>query len=165
MLKRHEIKVLLKAGHSRAEVAKLAGISVRSVKRIVKEADIAHVDDAAERRKRAIGRPSVVQDFRKLVAEVLEEKPDLMSVEVLRRARLKGYKGGKTAFYAVPVVRRSQSESVVTHPDGQALWFGGGRACHAGDELCGAQRGDQDSSENAHRLPGDAGRRQGLRRS
>jgi transposase len=101
MLKRHEIKVLVKAGHSRAEVAKLSGVSVRSVKRIVKEADIAHVDDAVERRQRAIGRPSVVQDFRKLVAEVLEEKPDLMSVEVLRRARLKGYTGGKTAFYGL----------------------------------------------------------------
>jgi len=29
MLKRHEIKVLLKAGHSQAEIAKLAGVSLR----------------------------------------------------------------------------------------------------------------------------------------
>lgn len=101
MLKRHEIKVLLKAGHSRAEVAKLAGVSVRSVKRIAKEADIEHVDDAAERRKRAIGRPSVVQGFRKLVLEVLKADPELKSVEVLRRARLKGYRGGKTALYTL----------------------------------------------------------------
>jgi hypothetical protein len=54
MLKRHEIKVLLKAGHSQAEVAKLAGVSVRSVKRVAKEGDIDRVDDAAERR---VGRP------------------------------------------------------------------------------------------------------------
>jgi len=47
MLKRHEIKVLLKAGHSMTEVAKLAGVSLRSVKRVSKEADIEHVDDLA----------------------------------------------------------------------------------------------------------------------
>ena len=101
MLKRHEIQVLLKAGHSRAEVARLAGISLRSVKRIAQEADVTHVDDAGARRTPAIGRPSVVQRFRKFVAAVLQEEPALRSVEVLRRARGQGYTGGKTAFYAV----------------------------------------------------------------
>ncbi len=33
MLKRHAIQVLRQAGHSLPEVAKLAGVSVRSVKR------------------------------------------------------------------------------------------------------------------------------------
>ena len=60
MLKRHEIKVLLKAGHSRAEAAKLAGVSLRSVKRVAKEGDIGHVDDAAEHLERGIGRPSLM---------------------------------------------------------------------------------------------------------
>ena len=101
VLKRHEIQVLLKAGHSRAEVARLAGISLRSVKRIAQEADVTHVDDAGARRTPAIGRPSVVQRFRKFVAAVLQEEPALRSVEVLRRARGQGYTGGKTAFYAV----------------------------------------------------------------
>ena len=73
MLKRHEIKVLLKAGHTQSEVAKLAGVSLRSVKRVVKEGDIERVDDAAERFERGIGRPSLVQDFRKPVTELLEE--------------------------------------------------------------------------------------------
>jgi DNA-binding XRE family transcriptional regulator len=31
LLKRHEIKVLLKAGHTQTEVASLAGVSRRSV--------------------------------------------------------------------------------------------------------------------------------------
>src|SRR2546429_617375 len=35
MLKRHEIEILLKAGHSKAEAARLAGISLRSAKGIV----------------------------------------------------------------------------------------------------------------------------------
>ena len=49
MLKRHEVEILLKAGHSKAEVARLAGVSLRSVNRIAAEAPVVHVDDAAER--------------------------------------------------------------------------------------------------------------------
>jgi hypothetical protein len=60
MLKRHEVEILLKAGHSKAEVARLAGVSLRSVNRIAEEAPVFHVDDAAEREKRRIGRPSIV---------------------------------------------------------------------------------------------------------
>ena len=37
MLKRHEIEVLLKAGHARIEVAGLAGVSLSSIKRIAEE--------------------------------------------------------------------------------------------------------------------------------
>jgi transposase len=101
MLKRHEIKVLLKAGHSQAEVAKLAGVSLRSVKRIAKEGDVDRVDDAAERLRREIGRPSLVQDFRKPVIDLLEKEPELLSVEVLRRMRLEGYTGQKSALYSL----------------------------------------------------------------
>jgi diguanylate cyclase (GGDEF)-like protein len=97
MLKRHEIEILLKAGHSKAEAARLAGISLRSVNRIAAEAPVVHVDDAAEREKRRIGRPSKVEDFRKPVIKILVEKPDLPSLEILRRVREAGYQGGKTA--------------------------------------------------------------------
>jgi adenylosuccinate lyase len=55
MLKRHEVEILLKTGHSKAEVARLAGVSLRSVNRIADEAPVVHVDDAAEREKRRIG--------------------------------------------------------------------------------------------------------------
>ena len=101
MLKRHEVEILLKAGHCKAEVARLAGVSLRSVNRIAEEAPVVHVDDAAEREKRRIGRPSIVEDFRKLVVKILEEKPDLPSLEILRRIRESGYRGGKTALYAL----------------------------------------------------------------
>jgi hypothetical protein len=36
---------------------------------------VVHVDDAAEREKRRIGRPSIVEDFRKPVVKILEENP------------------------------------------------------------------------------------------
>ena len=101
MLKRHEIEVLLKAGHAKVQVAGLAGVSLSSVKRIAEEDPVVHVDEAAERAKRRIGRPSQVENFRKLVAEILAEKADLPSVEVLRRVREGGYTGGKSALYGL----------------------------------------------------------------
>jgi len=101
MLKRHEVEILLKAGHSKAEAARLAGVSLRSVNRIAEEAPVVPVDDAAEREKRRIGRPSMVEDFRKPVVKILEDTPDLPSLEILRRVREAGYPGGKTALYAL----------------------------------------------------------------
>jgi len=49
MLKRHEVEILLKAGHRKTEVARLTGVSLCSVKRIAQEGPVMHVDDAAER--------------------------------------------------------------------------------------------------------------------
>ena len=60
MLKRHEVEILLKAGHGKTEIASLSGVSLRSVKRIAQEGPVAHVDDAAERTQRRVGRPSRV---------------------------------------------------------------------------------------------------------
>ena len=64
MLKRHEVEILLKAGHAQTEVARLAGVSLCSVKRIAEEAPVAHVDDAAEREKRRIGVPNMPHNSR-----------------------------------------------------------------------------------------------------
>jgi transposase len=114
MLKRHEIEILLKAGHSKAEAARLAGISLRSVNRIAVEAPVVHVDDAVEREKRRIGRPSIVEDFRELVVKILQEKPDLPTLEILRLVREAGYRGGKTALYAlVASVRPKESKPLI----------------------------------------------------
>ena len=99
MLKRHEVEVLLKAGHRKTEVARMTGVSLRSVKRIAQEEAVVHVDDKAERNQRQIGRPSTVQNFRKQVVGVLLESPDLPSLEILRRVREAGYQGGKSALY------------------------------------------------------------------
>ncbi len=75
----------------------MAGVSLCSVKRIAEEVPVVHVDDAAEREQRRIGRPSKVEDFRKSVVKILEEKFDLPSLEILRRVPEAGYQGGKTA--------------------------------------------------------------------
>ncbi len=43
MLKRHEVEILLKAGHSKVEVARLTGVSLRSVNRIAEATVIADI--------------------------------------------------------------------------------------------------------------------------
>jgi transposase len=101
MLKRHEVEILLKAGHRKSEVARLAGVSLCSVKRIAGEAAVVQVDDAVERERRRIGRPSKVEDFQKRIEEVLKQEPDLASLEILRRMRQAGYRGGKSALYGL----------------------------------------------------------------
>jgi len=95
MLKRHEVEILLKAGHPKTEVARVAGVSRCSVKRIAEETPVVHVDDAAEREKRRIGRPSIVEHFREIIVKILEEKSDLPSLEILRRVRQAGYQGAR----------------------------------------------------------------------
>jgi hypothetical protein len=117
-------------------VAKLTGIPVRSVRRIEAEAPVVVPDDAAEREKRGIGRPSKAEPFRGFVAKVLAEDPELLSLEVLRRARLDGYQGGKSALYALisslrprlsrPLVRfegcRASSPSTTSGTSTSASW-------------------------------------------
>jgi hypothetical protein len=101
MMKRHEVQVLRRAGVSQEKVAELTGISVRAVRRIEVEEPVVVPDDEAERAKRGIGRPSKAEPFRGFVAKVLAEDPELLSLEILRRARLDGYQGGKSALYAL----------------------------------------------------------------
>jgi len=109
MLKRHEVQVLLKAGHTRVESARLAGVSVSSVKRIAEEAVVQEVEDSAERARRGIGRPSQVERSRGFVEGVLRELPSLPSHEILRRAKLEGYHGGKSALYSLIASVRPRS--------------------------------------------------------
>lgn len=114
LLKRHEIQVLRKAGHAQAEVARLAGVSVRSVRRVEAEAVVASVDDAGERARRKVGRPRKAEAYRQLVVDELAKDPELMSLELLRRARIQGYSGGKSALYElISSVRPKKARPVV----------------------------------------------------
>jgi transposase len=118
MLKRHEIQVLRRAGHSLPDVARLAGVSVRSVQRVGGEAVVHHVDNDAERARRAIGRPSKAEPFREFVVSELAKEPELLSVEVLRRARLSGYDGGKSALYELIHSIRPEPVRLMTRFEG-----------------------------------------------
>ncbi|MGH9651191.1 MAG: IS21 family transposase, partial [Terriglobales bacterium] len=99
MLKRHEIQVLRRAGHTLQEVVKLAGVSQSSVQRVGVEAPVMTLDTAGEKAQRRIGRPSKVEAYRVLLGAELAKQPDVLAVELLRRASLAGYAGGKSALY------------------------------------------------------------------
>jgi hypothetical protein len=55
-------------------------------------------------RPRGAGHPSTVAAYAPQVAQWLREDPDLPGAEILRRIRLAGYRGGKSALYEL--VRR-----------------------------------------------------------
>lgn len=114
LLKRHEIQVLLRAGHSQRDVAERSGVSLDTVARVKREEDVVAVDDAAKRRERQIGRPSKATPFAPRVKAWLAEQPELPTPELLRRAAEAGYSGHKSAFYAlVAGLRPPRSTPVV----------------------------------------------------
>jgi transposase len=88
------------------------------VKRIAQEGPVIHVDDAAERAQRQVGRPSTVANFRKPILEILQHTPDLASLEILRRVREAGYEGGKTALYALVASLRPKSAKPLVRFEG-----------------------------------------------
>ena len=118
MLRRHEIQVLRRAGHTQEEVVRLAGVSVRSVRRVEDEAAVIQVDNEAERARREVGRPSKAERFRSFVVEQLTREPELLSVEVLRRAKLDGYPGGKSALYELVHSIRPKHVRLMTRFEG-----------------------------------------------
>jgi transposase len=103
MMKRHEVQVLRRAGHGQADVSRLTGVSEREVRRIEQEPLVVSLDDAREERRhrRHVGRPSKAEPFLPFVARLVAEEPELLSLEILRRARLDGYAGGKSALYSL----------------------------------------------------------------
>ena len=105
-LKRHDIQLLRRAGVTQAEAAKLLGVSERSVRRVEHEPAVASIDEMVV--ERHVGRPSKAERFRQLVIVELAKEPDAMALELLRRARLAGYDGGKSAFYDLVKAIRPQ---------------------------------------------------------
>jgi transposase len=95
MLKRHEIQVLRRAGHTGKEIAGLSGASVRTVRRVAAESAVTTVDNAGERARRQIGRPSKADAYREVIVQALTEMPTLRSVELLHRARQAGTPVGR----------------------------------------------------------------------
>jgi len=114
LLKRHEIQVLLRAGHTHKDAATRAGVSVDTVARVKREEEVLQVDDRKERHERRIGRPSKATLFGPQVAGWLAEEPNLPTQELLRRATEGGYTGHKSAFYSlVAAVRPPRATPVV----------------------------------------------------
>ncbi len=118
LLTRHAVKVLLEAGHTHQEVARHVGVCERSVDRIAKEQPVTHVDDKDERQRRRVGRPGKAEPYRAHILELIEQDAQLMSLEVLRRCRQRGYDGGKTAIYDLIAQIRPASADFVMRFEG-----------------------------------------------
>lgn len=114
-LKRHAIQVLRKAGHTLGEIAELVAVGKRTVQRVVGEPMITTITDALDAPpSRRPGRPSKADDYRERIVAWLTDEPELLSVELLRRAKLAGYAGAKSALYdLVRVVRPTTPRPVV----------------------------------------------------
>jgi transposase len=123
MLKRHEIQVLRRAGHTWTEVAALSGVSVRTARRVAAEAAVTTVDNAAERARRQVGRPAKADAYRDVVVQALTDDPTLRSVELLHRARLAGYRGGKSALYALAQTLRARTVTPLVRFEGLPAEF------------------------------------------
>lgn len=118
MLKRHEIQVLRRAEHTWNEIAALSGVSEKTARRIVGEEPVSSVDNAAERARRHVGRPSKAEAYREVLVQALTEFPELRSVELLHRARLAGYTGGKSALYALAQALRVRAVTPLVRFEG-----------------------------------------------
>ena len=63
--------------------------------------------------RRGVGRPSTVAAFAPQISQWLHTEPPISGAEVLRRARLIGYRGGKSALYEL--VRRLRPTNSSNH--------------------------------------------------
>jgi transposase len=115
MLKRHEIQVLRRADPTWSEIAALSGVSEKTARRIAAEDPVATVDNAAERARRQVGRPSKAEAYREVLVQA---DPSLRSVELLHRARLAGYTGGKSAVYALAQTLRVRAVTPLVRFEG-----------------------------------------------
>jgi transposase len=123
MVRRHEIQVQRQAGRSLVETAKQVGVSQSSVQRVVAEPPVTSFENEAERARRRIGRPSKAGPFRDLIARELVAQPDVLAVELLRRARNDGYEGGKSALYALVRELRPERPQPIVRFEGVAGEF------------------------------------------
>jgi len=108
---RHEIQTLRAAQIDQTTVSVRTRASVRSVRRIEREAAVVTSETAALIEARRVGRPSIAAGWAEQVATWLREERALPGLEILRRLRDEhGYRGGKSAIYEL--VRRVRPTSV-----------------------------------------------------
>jgi transposase len=115
LLERHAIQVLLAAGHSQEDVARQREVSVRTVRRVDKEA---LVTAASVQHEVRTGRPSTVAAWTEVVQAILDADPGVMTLEILRRLKLQGYTGGKSALYELVASLRPEGIDLQTRFEG-----------------------------------------------
>ena len=99
MLSRHAVQELVRAKVTAREIAKQVGVSIRTVRRIIREGAVESADDGAARRERGIGRPGVEAAVRDRVRALLGEDPERPPGEICRLLRAEGTPLGLSTVY------------------------------------------------------------------
>ena len=101
MLDRHAVQELVRAQVTAREIAMQVGVSVRTVRRIVREGVVASGDDVAARTTRQIGRPRVTDTIRARVRALRLEDPERPPGEICRLLKEDGTPLGLSTVYRV----------------------------------------------------------------
>jgi transposase len=101
MLDRHAVQALVRAKVTAREIAEQLKVSVRTIRRIVREGEVATGDDAAARSARQVGRPQVTEAVRVRVHALLLEDPERPPGEIWRLLKEDGTPLGLSTVYRV----------------------------------------------------------------
>ncbi|MGH7649267.1 MAG: IS21 family transposase [Gemmatimonadaceae bacterium] len=101
MLDRHAVQALVRAEVTAREIAKQLGVSVRTVRRIVREGHVESGDDAAARSARRIGRPAVTEALYSRIAALIAEDAERPPGEICRLLKAEGTPLGLSTIYRV----------------------------------------------------------------
>ena len=125
MLDRHAVQALRQAGVTARAIAQQFGVSVRTIRRIGREAPVAERAEAAARRGRGIGRPAVTAALRDRVAVLLADDREVPPGELCRRLREEGTPLGLSTVYRVLAgVRATLPAELLVRFEGVAGEFG-----------------------------------------
>jgi hypothetical protein len=78
----------------------------------------ADVDDEAERRRRGVGRPSLVTGWESRIRTLLEAEPELLGLEVIRCLKVDGCKAAKSQLYAAVARLRPKPVQTIVRFEG-----------------------------------------------
>jgi transposase len=101
MLDRHAVQELVRADVTAPEIAKQFGVSVRTIRRIVREGVVQTGDDSTARRARHVGRPRITDAIRARVQTLVLEDPERPPGEICRLLRDEGTPLGLSTVYRV----------------------------------------------------------------
>ena len=107
MLDRHAVQALGRAKVTAHVIATQFGVSVRTVRRILREGDVDTSDDAAARSARAVGRPRVTDALRARIEALLVEDPERPPGELCRLLADEGTPLGLSTVYRVLTATRA----------------------------------------------------------
>lgn len=118
-MKRLQIQYLRSAGLPVDRTAQQCGVSPRTVERVSSEEKIDDPGQHDADTRCRMGRPSKLAAFEPLVRRWLEAEPGLATIAIVERLRSEGFRGGKSAVYAL--VKRLRPRKA---PDGVARFEG-----------------------------------------